>query len=323
MLFRSNDSVSAVPLSLPTAQNQCTAAAAPVSGTVIQYNGASTSIPVVNGTVQVPPGSGVIRFVATNASGVTTTADRAFTVLAPPTFFGVQGITVDGAASVHGTVYSDAGGLVSVGTEAIVSSIVSLSPVLLHDQTTVDSINTDAGLTMGNNNIIGSFSTSTPLLPPFPKLDPKFAGGKDIVVSSGMTETLIPDQYGMVTVLSGGKLVLSAGEYYVTLLDLELGGEIVTPSTQIETAQVFVNEHVIYRGRTVNSFGVAAPLYLAYINNSPIQIESAYLGTIIAPYAQLTLNAVHEGQVHAGEFFASQVLLAPRTTVNSIPFTCH
>ena len=77
---------SAVPISVP--QALVCGASVPVAATVTSFNGASVSIPVVGGSVGLPPGTGTIQFVATNQDGVSTTFAQTITVLAPVTFFG-------------------------------------------------------------------------------------------------------------------------------------------------------------------------------------------------------------------------------------------
>jgi hypothetical protein len=49
--------------------------------------------------------------------------------------------------------------------------------------------------------------------------------------------------------------------------------------------------------------------------------ESPFVGTVVAPNAQLTLQTV--SSPHVGEFFAKQVSVAAHTTVNSGAFSCH
>ena len=117
--------------------------------------------------------------------------------------------------------------------------------------------------------------------------------------------------------------MLSAEDYDFTSLDLEPQAKLVTPSSASETARVFVRDGVTYRGSTVTSAGSAAPLYLAYTGSSPITIESAFLGTIIAPSASLTLQSLNGSGTYTGEFYASQITLSPHTTTNSVAFTCH
>ena len=91
----------------------------------------------------------------------------------------------------------------------------------------------------------------------------------------------------------------------------------------METAQVFVRDSVIYRGRTTIASGTIAPLFLGYTGSNAITIENVYSGTIIASNASLTLQSLNNTGVYTGEFFGRQVTLSPATTTNSSPFTCH
>jgi hypothetical protein len=279
---------------------------------------------VVNGTVNVPPGTGSVTFTATGPNGVTNTFTMALTVLGPATLYGLQGVSIADGSTVQGATDSGGGGQVSFGNDTTVGSVFSLSPVLLHDRTHATSIDTNAGLTRGNSDVIGSVSTATPTLPVFPSPAFSFTGTQAITVNPGATQTLAPGQYGAVTVFSRAHLVLSAGTYEFTSLDLEPQAQLVTPSSAAETAKLFVRDAVIYRGSTNTSAGALAPLYLAYQATTTLTIESAFTGTIIAPSAQLTLSSLNGNGAYTGEFFAKKIVsLLPHTAVNANPFTCH
>jgi hypothetical protein len=311
-------------VTVPTAHDTCTQAAATVTGTVTQLNGAPVSIPINNGTVNIGPGTAVIHWVATNASGVTTATDQTLTILGPPTFFGSHGVAIADRGIVNGSVYAGTGGVTTVGNDAAVNgNLISASPVQLRDRTTVTLIDTNAGLTRGSGDVIGTVLTTTPVLPAFPTISQQFTGTLAVTVAVNGSRTLAPGQYGAVTVFSSGKLVLSAGTYAFTSLDLEPQATLVTPSSAAETAQIFVRDSVIYRGRTATASGTLAPLFLGYTSSNAITIESPYTGTIIAPSASLTLQSLNNTGVYTGEFFARAVNLSPATTTNSSPFTCH
>jgi hypothetical protein len=314
------NSAGPIAITLPVAQDVCTGAVATVTGTVIKYNGATTNIPIVNGTVNLPPGSGIIQFTAQNANGVSSTVDQTLTVLAPPTFFGKQGLSVDDGASVNGALYAGAGGSVTLGNDAVVGSVFSLSPVVLRDRTTVALVDTSGSLTRGNSDHVGSVSNSTPALPVFPTVSVAFTGTQAVQLFPGTTQSLAPGQYGAVTVYASAKLELSAGTYELTSLDLEPQAQLVLPSATGEAVQLFVRDSVVYRGSSVAS-GAPAPLYLAYTGTAPLALESAFLGTVVAPNTSLTLQTLNTGHF-SGDFFARTVTLSPHTSVVSDPFIC-
>jgi len=315
---------SAIPVTIPTAHDFCTQAAATVTGTVTLYNGVAVSIPVVNGKVNVPPGAGTIHWVAQNPNGVTTPLDQTLTVVGPPTFFGSHGVTLADRVVVNGSVFSGTGGTATIGNDATINgNLISLSPVQLRDRTTITFINTNAGVTPGSNDHIGGTSTATPVLPAFPTISQSFTGSQAITLPPDTTRPLSPGQYGAVTVFSRAKLVLSAGTYAFTSLDLEPQASLVTPSSTAETARVFVRDNVIYRGRTTVASGAIAPLFLGYTGSNAITIENVFMGTIVAPSAALTLQSLNGAGVYTGDFFGRQVSVSPANTTNSSPFTCH
>jgi hypothetical protein len=314
---------STITVTVPTAVDFCTQAPATVTGTVTRLNGATVSIPITNGSLTIGAGTATIHWVATNANGVTTPVDQTLTVVAPPTFFGSRGVAIADRSIVNGSVYVGAGGSATVGNDSSINgNLISASPVQLRDRTTITLIDTNAGLTPGNSDTIGTVLTVAPVLPPFPTVAQSFTGTQVVTVPVGGSRTLAPGQYGAVTVFSGGRLTLSTGTYAFTSLDLEPQATLVTPSSSAETARVFVRDSVIYRGRTATAAGALAPLFLGYAGAGPITIEAVYTGTIIAPNATLTLQSLNGAGVYTGEFFARQLNLSPADTTNSSPFTC-
>jgi hypothetical protein len=311
-----------VRVSVPTARSQCgPGSTATVTGTVIRVNGATVSIPVVDGTVSIAAGTAVIRWVATNASGVTTTFNQTVTVVPAATIYGSRGVALADRSTVNGTIYSGAGGIASVGNDSVINgSIISLSPVQLRDRVRVTTIHTSAGITRGNNDVIGSIITTTPVLPPFPTINQQFTGTQAITVAPDATQTLAPGQYGAVTVYSRGRLVLSAGVYVFTALDLEPEAVLVVPSATAQNVQIFVRDSVIYRGRTATASGTLAELFLGYTSSNQITIEREFTGTIVAPNASLTLQSLNNQGVYTGGFFARQVNESPGNTTH--PLAC-
>lgn len=311
-------------VTVPTAHDFCNQAAATVTGTVTRLNGATVSIPITGGSVTIGAGTATIHWVATNANGVSTPADQTLTVLAPPTLFGSHGVAIADRSIVNGSVYVGAGGSATVGNDsAIEGNLISASPVQLRDRTTITLIDTNAGVTPGNGDNVGTTLTATPVLPSFPTISQSFGSTTAVTVPVNGSRTLAPGQYGPVTVFSGGRLVLSAGTYAFTSLDLEPSATLVTPSSSAETARVFVRDSVIYRGRTATSSGTLAPLFLGYTGANAVTIEAVYTGTIVAPSATLTLQSLNGSGVYTGEFFARQVNVSPANTTNSDPFTCQ
>jgi hypothetical protein len=317
---------SPVQIAVPTAKNTCTGSPASVVATVVQFNGSAVTIPVVNGTVSVPAGSGVLQFVATNANGTSSTVQVPMTVLAPPTFYGSHGVTVGNSAIVNGTIYSGAGGQVLLQNDAHLATVLSLSHVALQDRVRATMIDAPLGISYGNGDVVGSTSSSAPGLPGFPSAATAFTGTQVITVNPtnkpGDVVALAPGQYGPVTVYSRGHLALSAGDYYFTSLDLEPQAQLVVPSATTEAARIFVENSVAFRGSTNTASGQLAPLFLAYAGSSPLTLGTAFTGTIIASNAQLDLQSLNGQGAYTGEFFAQQVILSANTTVNANPFTC-
>jgi hypothetical protein len=179
--------------------------------------------------------------------------------------------------------------------------------------------------------VLGGTSASAPTLPAFPNDPVTFTGTQPVTVNPTVEPmdvlTLVPGQYGAVSVSTRGKLILSAGNYEFRSLDLEPQAQLVVPSSTAETARVFVQSSVIYRGTTnvatTSSSPPPAPLFLVYTGTATLTIGSPFTGTIIAPNATLSLQSLNNAGVYTGEFFAEQITLSPNTTLNSNPFTCQ
>ena len=147
---------SAVPISVP--QALVCGASVPVAATVTSFNGASVFIPVVGGSVGLPPArhDPVRRHRPGRRLHHLRSND---TVLAPVTFFGSHGFAVDDGSSVKGTLYAGPGGQTLLQDDVTVGNVVSLSPVVLQDRVTATLIDSGAGLTFGHTDHVASTSS--------------------------------------------------------------------------------------------------------------------------------------------------------------------
>jgi Ca2+-binding RTX toxin-like protein len=69
-------------------------------GTVVGFNGSSTPIPIVGGTIPDVEGTGTLHVVATNPNGVTSTVDVPISIVVPaPTIVGPPDVTVTSCAN--------------------------------------------------------------------------------------------------------------------------------------------------------------------------------------------------------------------------------
>jgi hypothetical protein len=310
---------------LPQVVDMCSPSVS-LTGAVISVFGSPVNIPIgANGSVTAGPGPIVVQWTAVDASGLTTVIVENFTVEPWPTIYATDEVELFDNAVVRGNILA-AGDFAFLGNNTVVDSVYSTSRVIqLLNGVTATTIGASGTVQQGVNDHIGSLSTNVPTFPPFPSISPTFTGGSQVLVNGGQTITLAPGQYGQVQVFSGGTLVLSAGNYDITLFALFPQATIVVP-TAAETVRVFVRDNILYQGNVVASAGGVAPLYLAYTGNLPVQIQSPFLGTIIAPNAVLQLEQVQG--THSGEFFANEVEVQHHFNdpsipdVTSNPFTC-
>jgi hypothetical protein len=85
---------------------------------------------------------------------------------------------------VNGVLYSGSGGQTVLQNGVVVGNVFSASPVLLQDRVHSSLIDSNAGVTLGNSDVIGATSTAAPALPAFPSDPITFTGTQNITVNA-------------------------------------------------------------------------------------------------------------------------------------------
>jgi hypothetical protein len=220
--------------------------------------------------------------------------DRAI-VVSSGSFAAVQnsgtGTTQVGNSAQTGAIASVAA--VDVIHRAVVNgNIVSASTV------TVD---TDAHVT---GTITAHGTVHLPPLPTLPAFPPPNAGG--FTVNSGVTRSAPPASYSQVTVLNGGTLILSSGDYFFQSLTINSGSTIrATPTTR-----VFVQNALIFNAPILASSGSAVqPIFLGFAGSN-LSLTAKFNGKLVAPSASVTFGT-GSGVVYTGSFFAHTIEVTP------------
>jgi len=308
-----------ITLTAPAATDVCsTPADVHVTGSVIQSNGIPlvppTTIPT-SGAVTLPPGSYVIRWTAVDHAGLSASVDQTVDVAAclsvgQSMAMGDRSQLFD-AGGQSAILLNYGAGTVDVNFKAKVGSIVSGGPVVLRDQAVVSgTIRTAATVTqIGHPTVTGPITEHATLaLPPPPTItNPWPTTNKGpVTLEPNQSKSITPGTYTTVNVKTGAKLTLGAGTYFMDSLYVEpqstvkLGG-----ATTIEIRNTF-----IHRGAFRNNANALAPVAIRYRGTASIPMEAAFIGSVLAPNATLTMGISGALEFH-GQFFARRIELRP------------
>ncbi len=140
--------------------------------------------------------------------------------------------------------------------------------------------------------------------------------GADQIVSSG-TVALNPGAYGNLIVKNGAQLRLRAGIYTMTSLVMETGSRLLFDEGT-GPVKLYVGTTLIWRGTLQTVSGAHPSGFVAYQGAADTFLETAFRGTVAAPFAKLVLRAVSGG--HTGAFFGRYVEVDTQARVELEPF---
>jgi len=227
------------------------------------------------------------------------------------------GTKINGRGSVPsvvanvGTLGSDA------EPDAIVGDVWSNGTVTLKDRVHAFGKVYAPALNRGNSVLVdGGLDTATPRTPSATttwSVTYPSAVVNGIVLQNNSVASPSPGRYGAVQVFAGSKLTLSAGTYYVDSLDLESGSSLIL-NQDAGPVLLYVRTQIIFlRGTLSTTSGSPADLLLTYLGTTDLIVEMPFVGTIVAPVANLSLRSVAVG--HSGAFFGKNVDVGPNTTI--------
>jgi len=205
---------------------------------------------------------------------------------------------------------------VLVGQNDFLGPIASIGPVNLGAGTQVDGSITTAGhATLGQGCVVtGTISElTTPGFPTQPAITgswPTTSQG-DVALDSASQRTLAPGSYGAVSLGSGSRLILTDGHYWFESLDLpqdaliEIHGVVVVDALAGLAAS----------GKFVDISNNLAPVQLLYKGTFPAHVSGPFLGSVLAPDAQLILGRDGASLSFQGAAFAHQIIVASNTVL--------
>lgn len=207
------------------------------------------------------------------------------------------GMTVLSPSATSGNITSRAA--VSIQHRAVVTgNVLSASTV------TKDSDATVTGTITANGTV------NLPPLPTLPAFPPPNSGS--FTVNSG-TVSKPPGSYVSGTV-SGGTLVLSAGDYFFQSFTINAGAIVrATPTTRI-----FVQNTLIFNAPILAASGSSVqPIELGYAGSANVTLGARFDGTLIAPSAGVTFGT-GSPLTFSGAYFAKTIEVASGSTL-----ACH
>jgi len=140
------------------------------------------------------------------------------------------------------------------------------------------------------------------------------ASGAPVNLEPDKTRTLSQGSYGAVSVKSRSKLTLNAGTYYFDSITLEPSATLAFEDATAPVI-VYVKGSIIHRATILSKSSGANVVVLSA--GSEVTIDTAFIGTIIAPDAEMTFGG-NLGTVYKGSFFARHALVRPGVRIDRV-----
>jgi len=141
------------------------------------------------------------------------------------------------------------------------------------------------------------------------------------MVGAEQTRTLTPGSYGKVVVHGGGRLVLTAGDYSFSELDMQWNSALDVING-LGDIQLVVAGTTRLQSSVNYATGSTAGFVLTYLGVDTVYLESQFKGTLLAPSGTLNFRALN-GLRHEGEFYAKHIKTEGGAQVLHIPSSCE
>jgi|GEM_PF-5901408 len=207
----------------------------------------------------------------------------------------------------------------TVGVSARVRDIWSVASVVLRDRARADgSVRSEGTVTpLGGAVVTGQtvqHATLSPLSLTSWSVTLPASNAGDVNLEPDTQRTLAPGAYRNLSVKSRATLNLTAGTYFFQAAAIEPQA-IIGLTTTGGPVVVYLSGALTFRGSILDRQDRADFLVVA-LGPSPVVIDSAFTGTIVAPQAPLTLATA----THAGAFFARDIDVRPDVVLVARPF---
>jgi hypothetical protein len=269
--------------------------------------------------------------ICVNDAGVAVSYGPTGVTIAPPDaklrelgVLGLDGVTVrDGAFVTDGSGRAPVGAGGGLGVvlfpNAQTGNVFSVGNIELKTGARVAGrVKTGGALIRGSQTTVDGaiVEHATVQLPTLNGFLSQVPAGADRIVSSG-TVALNPGAHGNVTVKNGAQLRLRTGIYTMTSLVMETGSRLLLDEGT-GPVKLYVGTTLIWRGTLQTVSGAHPAGFVAYQGAGDTVLDTAFRGTLAAPFAKLVLRAVSGG--HTGAFFGRYVEVDAQARVELEPF---
>lgn len=285
-------------------------------GEVVAIDGSPvTPIPIVDGKVTVEPGTITVRWTATDAHGLASTADQDVTVGRSVALFSNDSMKIGPNCNIvtedglPGAIVNVGGGKVQLASRVHCGDVSSIGSIHAASQVLIDGDVETTGTFQSASGVqvTGSISQGVPVsLPVVPTLDVDFpapAGG-DVMLNNGQSRTLTPGSFDRVQITKGSKLTLQGGTFFFRELRVLPGATLLTSGG----AALYVLNDLHWQG-SLEQAG-AGSLFIGLAGDKTAVVNAPLRASLVAPHAKVVL-----GGDFAGQLFADSIDVGPNVEV--------
>jgi hypothetical protein len=248
---------------------------------------------------------------------------REYALFAESQLYVGDAVKLKNASGTAVPIANKGSGQTYIGVEAQAGSVASVGPVDLRDRSKVyGAIECGGDVTPGNGVVVtgGTVEYSTALqLPSIKGFSVKFpATGGNEFLDVGKVKPLAPGSYGSINVQRAAELQLSTGTYYINNLTVESMGK-VKANTTAGPIYLYIKSGLNYRGAVTDTTGRYDRIFWGYFGTAPVSVEAPLVGTIVSPFAAVSLKTV-TGTTHRGAVFAKQLDIQAQALFVHYPF---
>jgi len=302
-----------------TATDTCAGSLVP-TGQVITKNGVNLNppIPVVNGQVTLSPGTYTVQWSVSDGANPPVRATQNVTVAAGievgQTFLLDDRAQLRSSGGGFAALLNSGTGTTRVGQDCRLAGVASRAAVtVLHRAVVAGNVVSGSTVTKDSDATITGTTTQNasvvlPALPSLPSFPPPTLGG--FTVNPGPTQSKAPGSYSAASVVNGGTLILSAGDYYFQSFTINSGAIVrVAPTTRL-----FVRDSLQFNAPFLATTGSAVqPIFMGFAGTT-LNLFALFNGTLVAPNASVVFGT-GAGLTFTGSFFGRSFEVTPGSSL--------
>lgn len=221
----------------------------------------------------------------------------------------------------------DGGVVVNLGTDTshvfedvLSPTIYSAGPIEIFGSQIQGSLFTESAATFFNGaGVQGALVEESQLgrrdLPAVNVTFPRQLSNDDLMATNLV---LAPGRYGSLALKSNQSLKVSSGTYYFDEVMLEPDATVEVDDADGPVRWI-VESGFTHRATFMLSSNEPAEFGVIYLGHAPAFLESAFVGSFLAPNAELTLGGASNGVAFQGSFYGHNLLVRPDTKIHFVP----